>query len=282
MKTSVPLFEHLDYRTFLKAIYLERKAKGRYTYELFAQSLGLKERTFLQHVLAGKRELQHRHIDGIANSLGMNRDEQEYFEIMVNFSLSPNAHSKQELWEILKHKSRSSLNQVPMESQRLDLTQDWYAFPIKELLCLGITEELQIRKALCQSVSLEEIRNCVNKLIQLGFVQQNEQGAFIDLEPEISAPTETENAHVIQKFQSEMLHFAARNLHTFPKHARENQTISMPLSQSSFEKTRQAIRQCRDQLIQIYMEDTQPKNGVYQLQLNMFPLALLNKQKDAQ
>lgn len=268
------LFQYIDYRSYLRAVFQERKALGRYSYSQFATELGFQERTFVQHMLAGKRDLSEQSLPRVLEGLGLHTEERHYFRLLHTFATEKDAKAKQNLWEQIRQQVHEFQNETPAASQRLELMGQWHSFAIKELLCMGVTEALDIRRALCQPLSLEQIRESIAELIRLEFVQMDEMGTFVDLEPEISAPTQTEQAAIIHQFQAQMQEMAFQALEYAQAKDREYQTLSLSLSPSAFFEVKQALRQCRDQIIQIYNNDSNPKNGVYQVNLNTFPLAL--------
>lgn len=276
----IDLFQFVDYRNYLRAVFQDRKSKGKYSYAQFAEELGFQERSFVQHLLACKRELSESSLDRVLTALALSAKEQSYFRLLHQFSTSKDAQNKQQTWQIIRQQAKEIRNEVPTACQRLDLMDQWYAFAIKELLCAGVVEDIEIRKALSKSVSLETIRQTIAELIRLEFVAQSPDGKFRDLEPEISAPTQEEYASVIHNFQAQMQQMAVEALSFALAENREYQSLSLSLSEDGFFKVRQALRQCRDQIIEIYGSDTPSKKGVFHVNLTLFPMALLPKESD--
>jgi uncharacterized protein (TIGR02147 family) len=275
-KSMIDLFIHLDYRSYLRAIYQYKKANlPRFSFAKMSQELGFKDRTFIQHILSGAKELPKSSTSLVIAGLNLNDEQAQYFTHLVDFAHATESLEKEALWKSIRAKSLNARNEVDMASQRVELLEEWYGFPIKDLLCLGVTEVKDIQQSLCSAVSADDIQKTIQKLISLEFVELSEEGIFYDLEPALSTPTQEEFAQAVRHFQGEMQLKAKEALHYAKPHEREFQTLSMSLSSVAFDQIVQVIRETRDTLISIYENDQDPKSAIYQCNLTIFPIAHL-------
>lgn len=270
------IFLFSDYRAYLRAVYQDRKKVLRpYSYARFSESLGLGDRTFIQHILSGNRDLPLAALAKVCEGLGLDSIQSEHMGHMLGFAIAKNAVDKDYYWRKLRSKMVITENQADLNSQRSEILESWYAIPVKELLCAGVVNAREIQKSFRSALSLDEIEHVIQRLLQLGFVERDGTGQFIDLDPEISVPVTDAFAGIVRQFQHEMMKRSAEVLMDSTPDEREFQTLSMPLSAKAFAEARALLRQSRDELIRIYQNDQseESKFKIFQCNLTLFPLA---------
>lgn len=269
------VFLYSDYRDYLRDVYKWRKkALHPYSYSRFSESMGLGDRTFIQHILAGKRELPFAALEHVIGGLELNGEAAEHFRNLHGFAVSKNAADKDAYWRKIRTRLILVENQADLASERAEILEYWYGTPVKELLCSGITDSKELQKKMRHPLSVSEIEFVIQRLVQLGFVgRSSERSCFRDLDPEIAVPTTGPFAAIVRQFQKEMCLRSAEVMELSEKEEREFQTLTFSLSQKAFEQARDLIRQSRDALLHIYSEDQDVKEKVYQVNLTAFPLA---------
>lgn len=266
------IYQFYDYKQCLAEFYQGLKSQGKYSYARMSFDLGLRDRSFIQHILKGERELPEANLPYVYQWMKLDPEASEYFHLLWDFATTKSIARKEELWQKIRH-AQPLQTAKALSSQRVEIFDHWYGFPIKDLLCLGIHTPLELRKALKFNISLEEIHQCIQQLIRLGFVQQKDD-QFIDLSPEISAPTQTEFALRIRHYQTQCLDIAKSSLLT-SSDSREIQTLAFALSPGASMEAQQILRRARDELILLYQNDSEPKSQIFQSILTLFPTAEL-------
>ena len=75
---EIDVFEYLDYRAFLRDLYLERKERGRgFSYRAFSRRAGLKSPNYLKMVIDGIRNITPAMAERFARALGLDGDPYE-------------------------------------------------------------------------------------------------------------------------------------------------------------------------------------------------------------
>ncbi len=85
----INIFDYLDYREYLNAMFLFRKKKDlSFSHRMFALKAGFKSSGFLKLVIDGKRNLTEDSIFKIAKAFELRENEYEYFKSLVYFNQS--------------------------------------------------------------------------------------------------------------------------------------------------------------------------------------------------
>jgi uncharacterized protein (TIGR02147 family) len=281
---SLDLFQYIDYRTPLRHAYEARKAAGRYSFAEMDKDLELKDRAFVQHILSGSKELPPHALARTMDWLNLSSDEERsYFQLLWEFAQCKDPNDKEEKWRLLRLQTRAARNETELACQRTEIFDHWWSFPIKDLLCHGITEPRAIQKALRIQVPLESIHQCIERLIALEFVARQENGKFQDLTPAISAPTREEFAQSVRSYQTELFELAKFSLAQTPPQERETQTLGMALSAEAFAEAQIILREARDRLLHVFEQDQQKSTPAskqfHQVVLSVFPVADLDLKK---
>ena len=74
------VFEYLDYRKFLRDLYLHyKKSRKGYTFRYFADEAGFSSASFLMMVMDGQRDLSHKTVRQVAHGFGLLGRQRRYF-----------------------------------------------------------------------------------------------------------------------------------------------------------------------------------------------------------
>src|SRR5262245_35395175 len=81
----VEVYDYLDYRAYLRDVYLEGKKRG-LSHRSFSRRAGLKSPNYLKRVIDGDRNLSDDMIARFAKALGLDRESSDYFRDLVHFT----------------------------------------------------------------------------------------------------------------------------------------------------------------------------------------------------
>src|SRR6266481_4802373 len=100
------IFDYINYRDFLRDYYLWRKkATPSFSYMLFARKVGFASKSFLPHVIGGKKDLALDSVFQICQGLGLDVKATSYFEDLVVFNQSKDAKKRSHfLGRLASHK----------------------------------------------------------------------------------------------------------------------------------------------------------------------------------
>ena len=126
------IYDYLDYREFLKDYYAAKKAVfPSFSYSLFAKSAGFKSKSFLPHVIEGKRDLSQDSIFKIANALKLSGKSFSYFEDLVGFNQAKDASQKSHFFFKLSSYKKAAKARFIQQTQ-YEYFSKWYHLTIRE------------------------------------------------------------------------------------------------------------------------------------------------------
>ena len=252
------IFQYVDYRRFLKDMYLYKKSRNPSFSEnafVFSAGFGKNSRGYLGLVVKNKRNLTPKSITGFARAMDLNPEESLYFENMVHFNQVDNEADKVHFFELMKKdvKGRDVKVFQVMEHQSRYLNE-WHLSVLRELIELKDFEENPewIMNRLGGTISLEKVMEGINDLIGLGFVVRNAEGKLVNADGpillEVTSPT-LRNSMTLQK------HFALKAvdaMENLPQEKRCAQLITLSIPKSRFEDLRHEMRVFAQQILQKY------------------------------
>jgi len=94
------IFEHTDYRQYLRDFLAEKKAQdASWTHRMVCTSLGLRTSNFMLLVIQGKRNISPEFATRISTFFEHSDNEREYFASMVLFGQAASALEKDFYWK---------------------------------------------------------------------------------------------------------------------------------------------------------------------------------------
>ncbi|WPU65226.1 TIGR02147 family protein [Peredibacter starrii] len=252
------IFQYVDYRRFLKDMYLYKKSRNPSFSEnafVFAAGFGKNSRGYLGLVVKNKRNLTQKSIDGFAKAMDLSPEETKYFENMVHFNQADNDIEKNRFFEEMKKDVKGNDVKVfqVMEHQSRYLNE-WHLSVLRELIELKDFEENPewIMNRLGGTITREKIDEGIKDLIGLGFVIRNEEGKLVNADGpillEVTSPT-LRNSMALQK------HFALKAvdaMENLPQDKRCAQLITLSIPKNRFEDLRHEMRFFAQQILQKY------------------------------
>jgi uncharacterized protein (TIGR02147 family) len=171
------IYEHNDYRTYLKAVLVEKIEKNAsYSLRALAKQLQISPAT-LSGVIRGKRNLSEETASTIASKLGLEGPQHEYFCILIQLGQTNDAQRK----EIYLNRLKVLNPQLKIRDISVDLFKtisDWYHSAI---LCLSEIDDFNftpqdISKRL--NISIFEAEAAIERLERLELLHKEKSGKY--------------------------------------------------------------------------------------------------------
>jgi len=267
-------FEYLSYRKLLKDLYEDRKAQQPFfSYRYIAQKVGFSSAGFFTNIISGKRNISPEYIFKFAEVFKLNKDETEYFELLVNFDQAKD-HSRRRFYfdKILGHKNSKIKTTT---AQEYEFYSAGYYTAIRELIDIypfkGNYEELA--KLVSPPIRPAEAKRAVELLENIGFIRKNENGIYEQDESFITTGYEADSV-AITNFLIEMSDLAKRSIDGVPREKRDISSLTFTLSEEGFGTIQERLRSFRRELLEIVREDRKHKrqDRVYHINFHVFPL----------
>lgn len=268
-----PIFHYLNYRTFLKDHYLERKKeKVSYSYRVFNKASGIKSPSFYKLVCEGARNLSEKTLSQTIKGLNLNKKEAEYFRTLVHFNQSQNEQEKLAHYAQLCHfKEHTQIQKLKVD--QFDFFYHWYNLAIYELTRFqDFRENLQwIVRKLKNAITESQAENSLSLLKKLGLLQTDPKTKKLKpVDKNIATDPEVFSL-VVANFHKSMMHKAEESLMNDHHLQREISALTIAVNQDTFLEAKKRIQEFAQEL-NVLLSASKDPDRIYQINFQMFPL----------
>jgi uncharacterized protein (TIGR02147 family) len=268
---EISVYSYLNYRSYLHDKFRKLKATNpRYSYRLFNRLAGLSSPSFLQMVIAGKRNLTSKSLLAICRGFKLGEKEKKYLDILIRLNQSKDQELKDKYFqELLQNKKFLSAKRI--EAAQYNLFSRWFYVAILELLRTVKGKKIDehwIAKHLHPEVGVVEVKKAIADLMELGFLTKNKQDHFVITQSMIATDNEIAFA-AATKFHIETCGLAARAVTQDSQDDRELTCLTIAVSEEEFELARERIREFRDSLHSTLEQNKNSKTKVAQINFHL-------------
>jgi uncharacterized protein (TIGR02147 family) len=272
------ILEYFDYRQYLSDLFAFRKSQSPvFSHRAIIHKAGYKSPTVLKNVMDGKRHLSQESAERFAKAFGLDDLEQKYFLALVRFQVSSSMKEKEKLLLEITELKRSE-SPFKLEERHLQVLERWWHLPIRELTALPDFRNSSkwISRILRPGIKLEEAAESLSLLKELGLIQKKGDSwkpaqKTVKTDPQVSSVLA---AH----FHREMIRLGGEAITRFPPEQREITGAVLRLSLEDMEKVKGLVRKFQETLLNL-AANSRNADQVFALNLQLFPLALVNRPK---
>ncbi|MDB5103812.1 MAG: hypothetical protein JWP91_1501 [Fibrobacteres bacterium] len=271
------VFDHLNYNAFLKDYYEYRKNRNAFfSYRYLGRILNL-DAGFLVKVLQGKLSLPEKCIDPLIKLCAFEGRQADYFRELVHYGRAKTAKDIKAHFERLI--ALRDLEPRKVEMAQYSFYQKWYHSAIQCLLLFHrFTGDFKALAAkLSPAISVKEAKESIRLLEDIGFVRKQEDGRYEVQDARITTGDKWQSV-AIRTFQEECLKLAGESLTRHPKEDRDISTVTITLSSRNLEEVRARVKELRQSLLHLRQDGDEP-DSVYQVNIQVFPLTRIDKEK---
>ena len=266
------IYGYLDYRKFLQDLYAEKKSKGRFfSYRYLAQKTGLKSVGFFTWVLQGKRNLSPHLVLKFAQVFKLNKQETEYFELLVSYNQAKSHEEKKHYFDRLICLKRTSAKIV--DADQYEFYEKWHYSAIREWIGMQPFKDdyVKLARSLAPAITAAEARKAVELLDRLSLIVKDADGYFVRKDSTISTGQAWKSL-AITHFQGQACDLAKQALDRFAKGERDMSTMTLSCSQATFDAMRERLKALRQEFAEMAKNDADP-DRVLQCNFQVFPLS---------
>lgn len=273
-KSTVRVYDFLDYRAYLRAHYeATKKARRGYSFRLFSKLAGLRSPNFLKLVIEGQRNLGADSVPRFSGALGHDAAEAEFFADLVAFNQADSLAEKNRAFERIAA-SRRFRSARRIDGDLFAYLSHWYNPAIRELAARSDFNEdpRWIASQLVPQISAAQAAEAMKLLLSLGLLVRDEaSGRVLRGEPTLTTEHEVRSLGAAA-FHRQMLERAAESIETVPREQRDLAALTVCVSPETAAKVKQRIHQFREALAELCDADT-AGSVVYQLNVQWFPMS---------
>lgn len=276
------LADYMNYREFLADFYTYKRASTKkslrpYNYAMFSAAANIKSPNYLKMIIEGKRNLSDDMVGKFAKALGMNKEQGEELNLLVNFTQSMDPADRN-LWlkKLSEHRVGSKLKAGEIDRRTWEKVPNWVAWIIYAMVDQqGVVFDVKTLKNLLRGKAAEdEIETALNTLIASGELKMDTATGELRKGRSLIENPEEVPVALVRKLQAQLMYMGLESLYQDAPTDREFGTLTMSLNKSEFEELKFKLRQMRKGMHKDNSIARMNSKGerVYQLNIQLFPV----------
>ncbi len=262
------LYEHQNYRTFLKQVLVEKNEKTNYSLRSFSEKLNVSH-SFLSEVLNHRKSLSMDLAFKIAVRLGLTDSETQYFCLLVQMEQEKEPDYQEKL-QIRMRSLNPNQAAYDLSTDVFKLISDWYHIAILELPLLTgfqLTAEHAAEKL---GITKWEAEVAMERLLRLGLLKKSRDGSLKKTHREILGNSPVSN-EAFQKYHRQMLEKAGDALKSQTPSERLSATDVVAIDSRDLKKIDRLARDFTAKVMAI-ANQCKHKNSLYALTVHFFKI----------
>lgn len=267
------IYEFLDVRGYLEEFYRFRKAQSdKFSYEIWANELGIKSRSLLRMVVLGQRQITSGFAETLSYGLGLKSAELKYFFLLIDYSRAKTKEQKSFFWKqmlplLSASQQRTELSDPEfLSSHWLPKIQTILSFVDFEKTAdnIGKTLGMEGEQALGYLQTLEKISS-VKKEERSGQAPtwKSEIGSF-------KVPEAIQNSalkdYYLKSFED------AKMAIELPAASRKFRSLMIPLNEAEYTDLLARLEEVFQEVLVNYKSDELSGRRIYQFNTNLIPI----------
>ena len=282
---GLSIFHFNDYRKFLQAYYDYKKQRYYgFSYRSFNQTIGVRSPGLLLDLINARQNLTDRLYRKIAQAMGMDRKESEYFRLMIMLT-----HAKEKGDLKVKQDFQTRMSQLkPSDAKSLIRPQEkylssWHNLAVRESLqVLDVADDAaELAGFINPEITVEQAREALDLLQSLGLIRRNRKGFWKPETASVTALGSDIPATVIHQPQKDVLELGKRALARYPKGERNVSSVIFSASAEAEARIKEAVEAFRRQVFEIIKTGGAPRR-VFALSVALFPLSQAGTASEAE
>ena len=269
--SKISIFQHQDYRSFLRDWAREAKSLRSFSFRAFSQRAGFSSPNFFKLVMDGERNLSSESVEKFILGLKLNKQEATYFRALVNFTQAKDHESKNAAYQKMLG-SRKLREIQPINKSHYEFYQTWYHPIVRELAAAdhGDGSAAWIAGNIFPAVSIDDVSKSLALLEKLGFLKKDDAGHWKQSSPVLSTGPEVES-HLLFLYHLNVLELGKHALKHIAPQRRDFGSLTLSIAKHRLPELKQKIQDFRQEILALVAQDKESELFV-QLNTQLFPL----------
>lgn len=266
------VFDYLDYRSYLKDFYEERKEKHEYfSLRFFGNKIGMDPSCLLK-IMLKSRHLSDKSIPKVCAYCGFTDTEGAYFQTLVHFVKAKTQSESKMLFEKLL--SIRYVKSRRLVEQQYEYFRTWYHPVVRSVLeYFDFKNDYELLgRQLSPAISAKEARASVKLLEKLNLIECGEDGRYRLTDKSITTGDEWHSV-AINAFQEQTIRLSQESIERHDRSFRDISTVTMNINAEDFNEIKERIKEFRRSVI-AYVNDSTNPDRTYQINIQLFPLTV--------
>ncbi len=268
------VFEHLDYRAFLRAWFTWKKGDNpRFSHRMFARMAKISSPSLLHHVMEGKRNLTPRTATSVADAMSLRGEERVFFGLLVELDRARTSDSRNRVWRRISA-TRRFQEARPIEGEGFQYLTRWYLPAVRELARRPDfrAESDYVATHLRPRITRKQADSALDTLFRLGLLERLDGGGVRATDATIVTPHEVRGL-AVRNYHSAMIGKALESIERFDKTRRMLGASTVCIPRELVPELRRRIQRFHESVIDLCDGAEGEAEVVYQFNLQLFPLS---------
>lgn len=265
------IFNYTDYRVYIKSIFdYKKKLNPGFSHRLLARQLGLKAPGHMLFVMQGKRNLTNDLAMRIAVWLKLGKKESDYLMVLVKYCHAKNADEKKNSFDELLRLRGS--NRKVVKTNRYRFYEKWYYSAIRSALdVISFRDDYDmLASSLNPPITVSQAREAIRVLQEEGLIKTDRSG-YLKPSEKLITTGDNWNSAAIENLRYQFLNLGRESLSRFVPQHRDASFLTLSLSEESFERIKEKVRNLRAEILETAANETSP-DRVVQCNITLFPM----------
>jgi uncharacterized protein (TIGR02147 family) len=273
------IYQHTNYRSFLKDYYEEKKSGEGFTYREFSRIAGMNSSSWLLHLIKGTKNLSNESIIKISKALGLSPAEAEYFELLVHFTQAKDNDTRDYFYRKMLA-CKKSLNMAYLSEEQYDYYTKWYHPVVRSLVSKAAfgNDYGLLAARLVPRITAAEAKASVTLLEKLGLIRKDSSGNWMQAEPILSTGDEVMSLNIVN-YHKQVSRLAENAFDRSVREDRDISALTLGINRETFNRIKSRLQSFRKEIMEIVKESEKP-DRVFQLNLQFFPVSRQEEQGD--
>ena len=265
-----PITSYQDYRKYMRDYYEERKRSSLFSWREFSRLAGFSSPNYLKLVCEGKSRVSKNGIEGIANAMGLEGIDRDYFCAMVHFGDAKNDEKKTQAFNEMQKIAKENRLRV-VDGEAFQYFESWVNPVIRELApIMPGAKPLELARQCYPVVSAADVRYALDFMTHANFLKKVNEDTYEQTEKVVTGSSEAIPL-ALRSMNRQMSKFATSAIDEIPPKSRHISGVTLGLSETTYQWLVQKLETLRQQVTAMAAKEKE-YDKVYRLNLQLFPL----------
>jgi uncharacterized protein (TIGR02147 family) len=271
------LYEHTDYRSYLREWFDEEKSRKSFmSYRYLSRRVDI-DAGFLVHILQGTKHLAESAIPRVVKELQLDTTEGEYFRELVLFNRARGPRQIKEHFQKLCMMRDLQAQEISSRQYRYFLKWQYPALRVALLAFpFRAGDEAVLGARIDPALSTEDVKEGLETLLDLGLVTWNDEGILEPINSFLTTGDRWKDI-AVRQFQTQTLQLAQRSIEVHPPEIREVSTLTLAIPAREIPALQEMVREFRQKILQ-WTASLDDSDAVMQINVASFPLTRIDGQ----
>ncbi|MGL1903426.1 MAG: TIGR02147 family protein [Fibrobacterales bacterium] len=275
--TEFSIYNYWNSIDFLNDWFAQEKVKNnKFSFQYFANKAGFKSRSFFANVLAGRSKLSTDSLLKIAKAMNLGKRETHYLEALINYNATKDDSQKEYYRDQLLYLKpiKEAYNLERAHTKYLD---SWYTTAVREVIIyFPFNDDFKkLGSYLKPAITVKQAKDTVQLLLDLNLVTRHETDTGViykQTECHIDTPSHLPKSLAMRNHQRKVIELGGEAIERFDKKDRNIRCATFSLNREGKESVNKLILEFQNKLVKIASDFEDNADGVYQANVQFFPL----------